>query len=241
MIAVHTHSLPVSSDIGLLFLASFLGSVHCVGMCGPYVALCTSKIAPGNCTTGQGVSLRLIFNAGRLATYMMIGLLAGALGQIGLALSERAGLRGIIALVAGAITLLFGMGLLGWIRDPSRIMARTGLDVLIRGGSREAVRAPRWISAVLLGALQGFLPCALVYAAASRAAFAGSPLGGAGVMFVFGLGTVPAIFLISSSVSPALARFHPWRWSGAFVLAVGLLLILRGTAAFGIVPHTVFW
>jgi uncharacterized protein len=238
---MHTHPLPASADVTLLFLASFLGSIHCVGMCGPYVALCTARIAPAGCTTGQGLSLRLIFNAGRLVTYMLIGLLAGGFGQIALGISERAGLRGIIALVAGVITLLFGLALLGWIRDPSRLMARTGLDVLIRGGSREAIRAPRWASAILLGALQGFLPCALVYAAASRAAFAGSPVGGAWIMLIFGLGTVPAIFTISSSVSPAFTRLRPWRWSGAFILTVGALLILRGTAALGIVPHTIFW
>ena len=238
---MHSHPLPASADLALLFLASFLGSIHCVGMCGPYVALCTAKIAPAGCTTGQGLSLRLIFNAGRLVTYMVIGLLAGGFGQIALAISERAGLRGIIALVAGVVTFLFGLALLGWIRDPSRLMARSGLDVLIRGGSREAFRAPRWASAILLGALQGFLPCALVYAAASRAAFAGSPLGGAWIMLIFGLGTVPAIFAISSSVSPALTRFQPWRWSGAFILTVGALLILRGTAALGFVPHTIFW
>jgi uncharacterized protein len=238
---MHSHPLPASADVTLLFLASLLGSIHCVGMCGPYVALCTARIAPAGCTTGQGLSLRLIFNAGRLVTYMVIGLLAGGFGQIALAISERAGLRGIIALVAGVVTLLFGLALLGWIRDPSRLVARSGLDVLIRGGSREAFRAPRWVSAVLLGALQGFLPCALVYAAASRAAFAGSPLGGAWIMLIFGLGTVPAIFIISSSVSPAFTRFRPWRWSGAFILIVGVLLILRGTAALGIVPHTIFW
>jgi sulfite exporter TauE/SafE len=238
---MHTHPLPVSADVTLLFLASFLGSIHCVGMCGPYVALCTARIAPAGCTNGQGLSLRLIFNAGRLVTYMVIGLLAGAFGQIALAFSERAGLRGIIALIAGVVTLLFGLALLGWIRDPSRLMARSGLDVLIRGGSREAFRAPRWASAILLGALQGFLPCALVYAAASRAAFAGSPLGGAWIMLIFGLGTVPAIFAVSSSVSPAFTRFRPWRWSGAFILTVGALLILRGTAALGILPHTIFW
>ena len=238
---MHSHSLPVSGDVALLFLGSFLGSIHCVGMCGPYVALCTARIAPAGCTTGQGLSLRLIFNAGRLVTYMVIGLLAGGFGQIALALSERAGLRGIIALVAGVVTLLFGLALLGWIRDPSRFVARSGLDVLIRGGSREAFRAPRWVAAGLLGGLQGFLPCALVYAAASRAAFAGSPLGGAWIMLVFGLGTVPAIFTISSSVSTAFSRFRPWRWAGAFILTVGALLILRGTAALGIVPHTIFW
>jgi uncharacterized protein len=238
---MHSHPLPASADVALLFLASFLGSIHCVGMCGPYVALCTAKIAPASCTTGQGLSLRLIFNAGRLLTYMLIGLLAGGFGQIALAISERAGLRGAIALVAGVVTFLFGLALLGWIRDPSRIMARTGVDALIRGGSREASRAPRWVSAILLGSLQGFLPCALVYAAASRAVFAGSPLGGAWIMLVFGLGTVPAIFIISSTVSPAIGRFRPWRWSGAFVLAVGTLLILRGTAALGVLPHTIFW
>ncbi len=238
---MHHHPLPASGDLILLFFASLLGSAHCVGMCGPYVALCTARLAPAAAGTTPGVGVRFLFNAGRLATYVAIGALVGAFGQIALAAGASASLGGFVALAAGALAVLFGVSLLGWIRDPAGILNRFGIDVLIRGGAREAFRAPGFLSPILLGALQGAFPCALVYGAASRAAVAGSAGAGAGVMLVFGLGTVPAIFALSS-LSPALVRrFHGWRWAGLLIAAVGVLLMLRGLAGLGVVRHTVLW
>ncbi len=210
-------------------------------MCGPYVALCAARISPGGSTAGQRLILRLLFNTGRLATYMAIGTVAGGFGQIALAAGARAGLAGGVALAAGCAAILFGLSLFGWVRDPAGLLRRSGFDLLIRGGTRSAFRAPPYVAGVLLGALQGALPCALVYGAASRAAVSGSPLRGLTTMLVFGLGTVPAIFALSSLSPGLLQRFRGWRWSGLFIVAVGLLLILRGLSAFDLLPHTVWW
>jgi hypothetical protein len=187
------------------------------------------------------VGARLLFNAGRLATYVTIGTFVGAFGQIALAAGARASVGGVVALAAGAVAVVFGVSLVGWIRDPAAILNRLGIDVLIRRGAREAFRTPRFLSPILLGALQGAFPCALVYGAAARAAVAGSAAAGAGAMLVFGLGTVPAIFALSS-LSPAfLRRVRGWRWAGLLIAAVGALLMLRGLAAMGVVRHSALW
>ena len=238
---MHQHSLPASGDLILLFFASFLGSAHCVGMCGPYVALCAARLAPAPAGTSAGVGARLLFNAGRLATYVAIGTFVGAFGQIALAAGARARLGGFVAIAAGAVAVVFGISLAGWIRDPSALLNRFGIDALIRGGAREAFRAPRLLSPILLGALQGAFPCALVYGAAARAAVAGSAGSGAGVMLVFGLGTVPAIFTLSSLSPALLRRIHGWRWAGLLIAAVGVLLVLRGLAGMGLVGHSALW
>jgi sulfite exporter TauE/SafE len=187
------------------------------------------------------VFLRLLFNAGRVATYCAIGALVGAFGQIAMAAGARAGIGGGVALAAGVVAFLLGLALMGWIRDPSGFLRKWGLDALIRGGLLRAFRAPPNLAVVLLGALQGAFPCALVYGAASRAAVAGSALAGAGTMLVFGLGTVPAIFALSSVPGGVLRRLQVWRWAGLFVAAVGILLILRGLSALGVIGHTMFW
>jgi sulfite exporter TauE/SafE len=237
---VHAH-LPASGDLVLLFFASALGSAHCVGMCGPYVALCAARLAPGRTTAGTRLAARLLFNGGRLATYAAIGALVGAFGQIALAAGARAHLGGALAIAAGMAAVLFGVGLAGWIRDPAGIAGKLGLDALIRGSARGAFRARPYASGILLGAVQGALPCALVYGAASRAAVAGSASAGAGVMLVFGLGTVPAIFALASVPSGMIRRLHGRRWSGLLVGAVGALLILRGAAALGWIARSPFW
>lgn len=238
---MHHHVLPASGDLVLLFLASVLGSAHCVGMCGPYVALCAARVSPGEATAGRRASMRLLFNAGRLVTYVAIGAFVGAFGQIALAAGARAGISGAVALFAGVVALLLGCVLAGWVRDPSGFLGKWGADVLIRGGIQKAFRAPPYIAVLLLGALQGAFPCALVYGAASRAAVAGSAPAGAATMLVFGLGTVPAVFALSSVPSGFLRRLRAWRWAGLFIAAVGILLILRGLAALGVVGHTAFW
>ncbi|MFY9549804.1 MAG: sulfite exporter TauE/SafE family protein, partial [Thermoanaerobaculia bacterium] len=160
---MHSHALPLSGDLALLFFASLLGSVHCVGMCGPYVAICTARILPDGLESSRRLLAKLLFNAGRLATYVAIGALVGAFGQIALAAAARAHLGGGFSLAAGTAAVLFGLGVAGWIRDPSVLLARLGVQGLIRGGARSAFRARPYVSGVLLGALQGALPCALVY------------------------------------------------------------------------------
>ena len=238
---MHTHAIPATGDLFLLFGASFLGSAHCVGMCGPYVALCGARLAPDGASARLLFGLRLLFNAGRVAVYAVIGLLAGAFGQVALALAARSGLSGAVAIVAGLLVALFGVALMGGARDPGRLIARSGLDTLIRGGARSAFRAPPYLSAFLLGSLQGSFPCALVYGAASRAAVAGSAGLGAVTMVVFGLGTVPAILALASIPKGVTLRVRVWRWAGVFLVAVGVLLVLRGLAAFSLVPHALFW
>jgi sulfite exporter TauE/SafE len=96
-------------------------------------------------------------------------------------------------------------------------------------------------AALLLGMLQGWLPCALVYAAASRACVAGSAAKGALTMLVFGLGTVPSIFMLSVMPLSFLKRAGTRRPAGALLIVLGVLLTLRGLAGFGLLQPTYLW
>jgi sulfite exporter TauE/SafE len=81
----------------------------------------------------------------------------------------------------------------------------------------------------------------LVYAAASRAALAGSPAMGALTMLVFGLGTLPAVFAMTLVPQTLLRRLKAQRLAGVLLAGLGALLILRGLANFGLVPSTEWW
>jgi sulfite exporter TauE/SafE len=240
---VHHHhaELPLVGDLVLLFGASMLGSVHCVAMCGPYVAMCTAQFVPRGATPLVRTYLRLFFNLGRIATYGVIGLIVGAFGQIAQALASRFGVTGIIAIAAGFAALVFGLSMIGWFRDPTRVVAMAGLGRWLVAGRVRLNQAPPAAAPLLMGALQGWLPCALVYAAASRAALAGSPAMGALTMVVFGLGTLPAVFAMTLIPQTLLGRVKAQRLSGALLAGLGVLLILRGLANFGLVPSTGWW
>ena len=237
----HHADLPMGGDLVLLFGASLLGSAHCIAMCGPYVTMCTAHFVPQGASPGVRFGLRLLFNIGRIATYGMIGLIVGAFGQIAQAAAARLGLTGIVAILAGGAALMFGLSMIGWIRDPARVVAVAGLGRLLTAGRMRLNRAPAAAAALLLGALQGWLPCALVYAAASRASLAGTPIMGAITMLVFGLGTVPAVFALTLVPQAVLRRVKTQRLAGALLAALGVLLILRGLANFGWVPSTGWW
>lgn len=237
---LHHHALPPSGDLPLLFFASILGSAHCLGMCGPYVAICAARLAPEGASASVRLLVRLLFNAGRMVTYAAIGWVVGSMGQIAL-IALPPGLSGTVALVAGLLAGIFALVLMGVVKDPARLLSRAGVDVLIRGGLKRAFKAPGLIAPVLLGSLQGAFPCAMVYAAASRAATAGNAARGAATMLVFGLGTIPAIFALTTLPAAMVRRLHTRRWAGVPLLAVGVLLLLRGLAAFGWVAHTWLW
>jgi uncharacterized protein len=231
----------MGGDLVLLFGASLLGSAHCVTMCGPYVAMCTAQFVPRGATPGARCGLRILFNVGRIATYGVIGLIVGAFGQIAQATASRFGFAGIVAIAAGSAALLFGLSMIGWFRDPAQVVAAAGLGRWLIAGRMRLNRAPAAAAPFLLGALQGWLPCALVYAAASRATLAGTPLMGAFTMLVFGLGTAPAIFALTLVPQTLLRRVKAQRLAGALLALLGVILILRGLANFGLVPSTGWW
>jgi sulfite exporter TauE/SafE len=231
----------MGGDLVLLFGASLLGSAHCVAMCGPYVAMCTAQFVPRGATPAARCGLRVLFNLGRITTYSLIGLIVGAFGQIAQELASRFGVTGITAIAAGIAAMVFGLSMLGWFRDPARVVAMAGLGRWLVAGRVRVNQAPPAAAPLLLGALQGWLPCALVYAAASRASLAGSPAMGALTMLVFGLGTLPAVFAMTLVPRTLLRRVKAQRLAGMLLAGLGVLLILRGLANFGLVPSTGWW
>jgi sulfite exporter TauE/SafE len=199
-------------------LLGLVGSLHCAGMCGP---LALALPATGNSRTALLLG-RLAYNFGRILTYCTLGAVFGLAGKT-LAL---AGFQRWVSLVAGLailVGLIFSTKLatgnpltftVAWIKS--------GLGALLRRRSLASVFS--------LGALNGLLPCGLVYAACAGAVATGGVLSGVGYMAAFGLGTVPmmlAIGLVGKKLQFTL-RFKLQRLIPASLALVALLLILRG-------------
>ncbi|MEI6342968.1 MAG: sulfite exporter TauE/SafE family protein [Verrucomicrobiota bacterium] len=196
------------------------GSLHCAGMCGP---LALALPHPGR-GMGGFVAGRLLYQAGRLLTYMLMGLASGALGH-GLSM---VGVQRWVSLTAGLL-LLSGLVATAWAR-PAAWMGRWTLR--IKGWLGWSLRRRTMGSLLVLGLVNGLLPCGLVYAAAALAATAGGVWAGMGSMALFGLGTIPVMLGLGlgGRAFPASWRLRLSSMLPASLAAVGLLLVLRGMA-----------
>ncbi|MFI5378229.1 MAG: sulfite exporter TauE/SafE family protein [Tepidisphaerales bacterium] len=185
--------------IATILIASLLGSLHCVGMCGAFVA-----VAAGDhkSSTGRHALLQGAYHGGRLVTYTLLGLAAGAAGatvNLGAAL---AGIKPLAAAVAGAVMVAFGLVSLlrlnGW--SPKLVGMPPMLGRVLAAAHRSAMSRPPVVRAAVIGLLTTLLPCGWLYAFTAAAAGTARPWMGALVMGVFWLGTLPALVALGVSV-----------------------------------------
>jgi len=202
------------------FVLGAAGSAHCIGMCGP-IALAVPS--PGNGWRARLMST-LILNGGRVSTYALLGALFGAFGT-GLRL---AGLQQSVSIIAGAVLLLSVIvpGLLERWSPTGRLSLWIGR---LRGALARNLKRTAPEAVFFTGALNGLLPCGLVYAAAIGAAAMGTMQHGALFMMLFGLGTLPALIglRMSGSMIGTSARARLRKASPVLVSALAVLMILR--------------
>ena len=195
----------------LLFLMGISGSLHCAGMCGPLAAL----------VGGRGLPLYL---AGKTSSYLLLGALAGALGES--VLHFGAGAERVLAIGAGALLLLVGLHSLGVIRD-----SMVGVGVLSRAAGAIASLAGQGAAGKLvLGTANGFLPCPMTYAFVAMAAATASPLEGAATMLILGITTAVPLTVSALAARRILRGIPLPLLSGALMLLAAAVTIYRGFA-----------
>ncbi len=197
------------------FILGLAGSLHCAGMCGP-LALALPVVGRSR---GSFILSRLAYNAGRLATYCMLGLIAGALGQA----LAFAGFQRWLSLSAGALILagLFFTQLTG-----KQTIAKIVVHVKKLFGT--FLRQRSYGALVALGATNGLLPCGLVYVAATAGAAIGKAVDASAYMLAFGLGTLPMMLAVPLLGRTLNLRINLQKMIPVSVALVAVLLILRG-------------
>ena len=204
------------------FLIGLFGSFHCIGMCGPIaIAL---PIQQDNILAL--VSGRIFYNVGRALTYAAIGLVFGLLGQ-GLSL---AGFQQSVSIVAGVLILLMVLLPSGFTQKLYLLKPAYGFTNFLKRKFGILFKRKSVLSVFLIGLLNGFLPCGLVYIAVAGAIASGGYLEGALYMFVFGLGNLPimlAVSLAGNFISLNL-RKRINKLIPAFMVVLAFLFILRG-------------
>ncbi|SKB68836.1 sulfite exporter TauE/SafE family protein [Dyadobacter psychrophilus] len=207
----------------LALTMGLLSSFHCIGMCGP-IALAL-PVQRGN--AWQRSSGLLAYNVGRACSYALLGALVGAF-------SNALALMGYLkyaSLLAGLFMLVYVI----WPKAFTRFLVAPAIlrqPVNFIKNQMAALLGSRKLHGwLLLGSLNGLLPCGLVYLALMSSLATGSSAAGSIFMFVFGMGTWPAMMAVGffkNWVTPAVrSKFH--QITPIFIAFAGIWLLYRST------------
>jgi len=208
----------MSNNLVAFFIGLF-GSIHCIGMCGP-LALAVPSFQKHWWLI---VIDKLLYNTGRIITYSFLGLLIGFIGrQLWLS-----GLQQGVSLVTGLLIIMAGLSRLFKIRFSNNKF----LSALLLPVNRTLNYALQHRAGhLVIGLLNGFLPCGFVYLALAGAINTSSPSTAAQYMFWFGIGTFPLMLIatISSGFIGPIVRRQINNGMPYLMVGLGFWFILRG-------------
>ena len=209
------------------FIVGLLGGGHCVGMCGGIVSAVTLSL-PGQ---RPKTPFLLAYNAGRIASYGLAGVLAGLIGASSFFLDHVLPVERLLYGLASLMLVVLGLYLAGlW--QGVLVLERLGGVIWkrVQPLTKQLLPLRSAPQALVLGLVMGWLPCGLVYSVLVAALATGSALQGGLLMLAFGLGTLP-VLLTMGLAAVRLKGFlqQPWvrRLSGLLVLGFGFAGLYR--------------
>lgn len=222
-------------ELPLIFVAGFLGSSHCIGMCGPFAILLGT--APSSWKTG--LLRQLIYSAGRVFTYSVLGATAAFCGvQLESMASQIVNIPAVLSFVAGCFLIYQGLlstGFAGFFKKQS-----SGAPCHASGVLRQFLKSSAQTDVFLAGVFTGFLPCGLVYGILGMAGSTRNIGLGMVTMAVFGIGTIPIMVatgfggkLLSVANRRRILRLAAW-----CMIVAGVLAVVRGVYFFNLTTAT---
>jgi len=216
-------------SIGVAFVLGIGSSIHCVGMCGGIVsALSLGLPEKTRKSTLSHFMLVCSYNAGRIISYTIAGLVVGTIGYVSPLSSSGGRMYVVLQFLAFLFLAALGLHIAGYLPQLKKIET-IGLRVwnLIRPLGKHVIPADTVARAIVAGSIWGWLPCGLVYAVLVWTLASVHPWEGALYMFVFGLGTLPSM-VTTGLASNAFARAA----GGSLRRLCGLVIITLGLLAF---------
>lgn len=228
------------TEFGLAFMAGLAGSGHCLGMCGGILA--ALAVASPDVSVGQRFRVNLAYHIGRITTYTLLGLLAGAASQAALFSTLKAHLYWLFV-AANLMVITIGLATAFGIRRLSLAAldgAGWGFMSRVLGTASGQATMRAFLAA---GLVMGLLPCGLVYGVLIAAATGGSWLLGGGMMLAFGLGTLPVLLAYGQLATAlgAIASTVFLRVMGLAVALLGVVGLLKALIMMGVVPPLPVW
>ncbi|HLS94783.1 MAG TPA: sulfite exporter TauE/SafE family protein [Sphingobacterium sp.] len=204
----------------LAFFMGLFGSLHCAVMCGPLLLTFNGRTGLSWHTLGNS----LLYQSGRILTYGIFGFFLSLFGRM----ATVQGWQQSLSLAVGVLLIAFALSAF------SGTKAGWGSSFYTQGLKRAVSFMGQWFGrpggAVVVGMLNGFLPCGMVYMALASAMSSASPAQGFLFMVLFGLGTLPLLLFFSfiGTMPIALRKQRFGRIVPFLYLLMGVWFILRG-------------
>lgn len=204
------------------FIFGLISSLHCIGMCGPIAMM----LPVDRNNQAKKVLQILVYHVGRITAYASIGLLFGLLGK-GFFL---AGIQQQISIIVGICMIII-------VVIPTKLFSKYnaskpifGLLSTIKSSLGNQFKKRNYTSLFVIGLLNGFLPCGMVYVALFGAIAMQSAVFGSVYMMLFGLGTIPlmsSVLYFNSFLSLPI-RNKIQKAIPIVTFSIGVVFILRG-------------
>lgn len=221
------------------FTTGLMGGVHCAAMCGGITCLLGSSTRDASVPATRRRNFTLAYNAGRILSYTMAGVLAGSAGQAGLMLRGSIPLQQILMFAAALSLWLLALYLIGT-APLVRAMESAGAVLWrrVQPLARGLLPVDSIAKALGLGMVWGWLPCGMVYAVLLLALGSGDAVQGGIVMLAFGLGTLPNMLLLGGLMHHVRRMQHAL---GRRTLRLAAAAVIAGVGLYGMVhavhPH----
>ena len=210
-----------NASYAVLFVVGVFTSIHCVGMCGGIML--SQSIGKESKNKFEAIKPALLYNAGRVVAYTILGGVIGAIGSVfALSLTAKAGLQ----LFAGVFMIIMGFNIAG-------LKAFRKFQIKLPNVACTAMSKPR--APFFVGLLNGLMPCGPLQTMQIFALGTGSAAAGALSMFMFSIGTVP-LMLTFGALSGLLSKGYTkkiLKFSGVLIIMLGLIMSNRGLALAG--------
>ncbi len=218
----------------LLYLSTgfTIGFGHCIGMCGPIVVSFSLNLKEKSIYVPQ-----LLYHLGRITTYAILGGVVAAAGSLTMITANIDTIQKIVMIFTGALIMILGLAMAGWVPLGKLFGDHSSLGGLISKGFGKLINKQSTLVYLPLGLLLGLLPCGPVYTALLGAARAGMDAGsthqgvltGMGLMAAFGVGTVPALFLVAklADMGWLKSRTVIYKIGAVLMIIVGFLFIIK--------------
>lgn len=208
------------------FLIGLVASLSsCLAIVGGLVLSLSAKISQD---TVSDTKTFVLFHAGRLVSFALLG---GLLGMLGSAIGINFTFTAILGILASVIMLLLGLNLVGVFKK-NKVALPSGLFHFFRRIEHKT------FTPFILGFATFFLPCGFTQSMQVSALSSGSFMLGLMIMFTFALGTLPMLVLLSfGSASFSQGKHAPlfFKSAGIIVIGLGLFSLLSGLAGLGLI------